>query len=218
MSFLSRIEMGVLSAAGATVIRSIGVTWRIRKRGESFEARAREHNPNVIYAFWHGRLLPPTYTLRNRSIQVLASRHRDGERLGQTIRRLGFGHVRGSSTRGGVRAIFDLVEMHKQGFDLGLAADGPRGPRYVVKPGLVQVAKMTGAAILPVTSASQSHKTFTSWDAFELPYPFTNVTVSYGEPVMVPPDADGDTIEEKRLEVENRLNTVTREIDEEYHG
>lgn len=218
MSVLSRMEMGILTAAGATVIRCLGVTWRIRETGEMFEARARERNPNVIYAFWHGRLLPPTYTLRNRSIQVLASRHRDGERLGQTIRRLGFGHVRGSSTRGGVRAILDLVGLHKQGFDLGLAADGPRGPRYVVKPGLVQVAKMTGAAILPVTSASRSHRTFTSWDAFELPYPFTEVTVSCGEPVMVPPDADGDTIEEKRLELEQILNALTREIDEEYHG
>ena len=77
---------------------------------------------------------------------------------------------------------------------------------------------MSGAAILPVTSASCRHKKFTSWDAFELPYPFTRVTVSYGEPVIVPPDADGDTIENKRLEVETNLIAVTRKIDEQYHG
>jgi lysophospholipid acyltransferase (LPLAT)-like uncharacterized protein len=218
MSALARMETVILASAGAAVIRGFGFSYRIRRRGEEFEAQAREHNPNVIYAFWHGRLLPPTYALRDRSIHVLASQHRDGERLGQTIRRLGYGHVRGSSTRGGVRAIYDLVRKNKEGFDLGFAADGPRGPRFVAKAGSVQVAKMSGAAILPITSASRSHKTFTSWDAFELPYPFTKVTVAYGEPVMVPPDADSDTIEEKRLELENNLNAVTRKIDEEYHG
>ena len=208
------MEMGALSIVGSTVIRCLGYSWRISQQGLEWEARAREHFPNVIYAFWHGRLLPLSFTHRNRSIQVLASEHRDGERLGRTIRRLGFGHVRGSSTRGGARAIFDLVEKLKSGFDLGITVDGPRGPKYVVKPGPLQIAKMSGAAVLPITTASKRHKTFSSWDAFELPYPFTDVVVRHGEPVIVPPDAKSDEMERKRLELEKELTAITEASDD----
>jgi lysophospholipid acyltransferase (LPLAT)-like uncharacterized protein len=211
MSALLRLEMGAIAVVGSTVIRCLGHTWRIAEDAPELEARAREHSPNVVFAFWHGRLLPLSFTHRNRSIQVLASEHRDGERLGQTIRRLGFGHVRGSSTRGGARAIFDLVDKLKAGFDLGITVDGPRGPRYVVKAGPIQIAKMSGAAIVPITTASRSHKTFSSWDAFELPYPFTEVSVRYGRPVIVPADADGD-----RLELETELNANTKASDDAY--
>jgi len=218
MSLSSRVEMEALALVGSTVIRCLGYSWRIGEDGVEHEARAREHSPNVIYAIWHGRLFPISFTHRNRSIHVLASRHRDGEKLGQTIRRLGFGHVRGSSTRGGARAIFDLVQQLKLGLDVGLTVDGPRGPRNVVKPGPIQIAKMSGAAILPLTSASKRHKTFSSWDAFELPYPFTKVTVRYGEPVVVAPDADADVLEAKRLELERVLNDITEASDDDLRG
>jgi len=218
MSFGDRFEMGALAILGSTVIRCLGYSYRIGVKGVEHEARAHDHSPGIIYAFWHGRLLPLSFTHRNRSIHVLASEHRDGERLGQTIRRLGFGHVRGSSTRGGVHAVFDLAEKLKLGFDVGITVDGPRGPRYVVKPGPIQIAKRSGAAILPLTSASKRHKTFSSWDAFELPYPFTKVAVRFGEPVVVPPDADADALETKRLELERVLNDITEASDHDIHG
>jgi lysophospholipid acyltransferase (LPLAT)-like uncharacterized protein len=218
MSLAARFEMGALAFVGSVVIRCLGHSWRIGEEGLEMEVRAREHAPNVIFAFWHGRLLPLCFTHRNRAIQVLASEHRDGERIGQTIRRLGFGHVRGSSTRGGTRAIFDLMEKLRAGFDLGITVDGPRGPRYVVKPGLIQIAKMSGAAVLPITAASRRHKTFTSWDAFELPYPFTRVRVRIGEPVIVPPNADSTQVEEKRLELERTLKSITEAIDRDVRG
>lgn len=214
MSLLDRFETGAISIAGSVIIRCLGYTWRIAEDGLELEAQARAHSPNLIYAFWHGRLLPLAFIYRDRSAQVLASEHRDGERLGQTIRRLGFGHVRGSSTRGGARAIFDLVEKLKLGFDVGITVDGPRGPRYVAKPGPIQIAKMSGAAILPITTASKGHKTFSSWDAFELPYPFTRVNVRLGRPVIVPPDADDGRLEEKRLELESELNAITKASDD----
>jgi lysophospholipid acyltransferase (LPLAT)-like uncharacterized protein len=134
------------------------------------------------------------------------------------MRRLGYGHVRGSSTRGGVRAIYDLAQKLKSGIDVGITVDGPRGPRFVVKPGPIQIAKRSGAAILPITSASKRHKTFSSWDAFEMPYPFTKVTVRYGEPVVVPPDADAGVLEAKRLELERVLNEITEASDDEFRG
>jgi lysophospholipid acyltransferase (LPLAT)-like uncharacterized protein len=210
------VKMNLIALAGSTIIRCLGHTWRIRKTGAEMEAQAREHSPQVIYAFWHGRLLPLSFAYRNRSIQVLASRHRDGEMLGRTIRRLGFGHVRGSSTRGGARAIFGLVDKLKIGFDLGITVDGPRGPRHQVKPGPIQIAKMSGAAIIPITTSSRRHKTFSSWDTFELPYPFTEVGIRCGEPVVVPPDADAAQVEQKRLELESKLNAITKAGDDAF--
>lgn len=208
------VRMSLLPRIGAVMIRCLGRSWRIRVDGTEHEAAARRESGNVIYAAWHGRMLPITYTLRNRSIHVLASEHRDGETLGRTIERLGFGHVRGSSTRGGARAVMDLAEKLKHGFDVGITVDGPRGPRYVAKAGPVQIAKITGAAIVPITSSSRRHKRFSSWDAFELPLPFTEVRVRHGEPVRVPADCDAETLEAKRSELEAKLRDITRISDE----
>ena len=204
----------LVAAAGAAVIRALGRTWRVRVESEHQLARAREISPRLIFAFWHGRLLPLSFTHRGCQVHILASEHQDGEMLGQTIRRLGFGHVRGSSTRGGTRALLELVEKLRAGGDVGLTVDGPRGPRHVVKPGAVELARRTGAVIIPITSASRRHRTFSSWDAFELPCLFTRVVVRYGEPVVVPGDADRDALEEKRAELESILQRITAEADD----
>lgn len=210
--------MWLVGNAGAFVIRALGATWRIRVEGEELFARARTLSPQVVFAVWHGRMLPFAFTHRNRRVHVLASQHQDGEMLGQTIRRLGFGHVRGSSTRGGTGAIFGLVEKVRAGFDAGLTVDGPRGPRGVVKAGVVEVARQTGAVIVPITSASNRHRVFASWDAFELPLPFARVVVRYGEPMLLEPDADRALLEARRLDVERELTRITAEADRSVHG
>jgi len=208
-------QMNAVALAGAGFIRALSPTWRVRWRGMEHLERARAHHPVVIYCFWHGRLLPLCWLHRDRGVQVLASEHDDGEMLGRTIRRLGFGHVRGSSTRGGARALRELSRRVRDGFDLGLTVDGPRGPRYVAKPGAVEVARMTGAAVLPITAASRRHYTFKSWDAFELPLPFTQVTVAHGAPVLVPRDADAAAVEQKRRQLDETLRAITEEADAE---
>ena len=212
------VKTRLLPRLGAFVIRILGLSWRIRVEDAHFLAEARAHSKNVLFAFWHGRLLPLSYTHRNQLIQVLASEHEDGELLGLTIRHLGFGHVRGSSTRGGARAIRELVGKVRDGFDLGLTVDGPRGPVYEVKPGPVEIAKLAGVAIVPITTSSSKRKVFSSWDVFELPLPFTSVCVKYGEPVLVPKDADEETVDHKRLELESTLREITRKNDEYFHG
>ncbi len=208
-----RVPMGLVAWVGAGVIRVLGATWRIRVENEEHLQAARRIGPNVIFAVWHGRLLPLSYTHRGQPIQVLASEHRDGEMLGRTIVRLGFGHARGSSTRGGTRALLDLAQRLRSGFDVGLTVDGPRGPRHVVKPGAIEIARLTGAAIVPITSASRRHRTLASWDAFEVPAPGTRVIVRYGAPVRVPAQADRDTVEACRLELERSLTRITGEAD-----
>jgi lysophospholipid acyltransferase (LPLAT)-like uncharacterized protein len=210
--------MWLVAGVGAGVIRALGTTWRIDIQRQDLLEHARTRSPRVIFVFWHGRLLPLSFTHRNRRIHVLASEHADGEMLGQTIRRLGFGHVRGSSTRGGARALLELAQKVRDGFDLGVTVDGPRGPRGVVKPGVVEVARQTGAAIVPITTASSRRRVFASWDAFELPAPFARVVVRYGEPVMVDAEADRAVMETRRLEVERALERITVEADRAARG
>jgi len=194
---------------GACAIRAIGCTWRFRIITEEIVDDARTHSPHVIFAFWHGRMLPLSYRYRNKSIHVLASSHRDGELMGQTIRQLGFGHVRGSSTRGGAKAIRELVAKLEEGYDLGITVDGPKGPRHEVKLGPLEIAKLSGAPVVPAAVSSKSHWVFPSWDAFEVPRPFTTVYVRFGRPVRVSPNAEPEDLEKGRIELETILREIT---------
>jgi len=203
----------LLPRVGAAVIRSLGATWRIRVEDRVHVEAARTHHPQVIYAFWHGRLLPLSYTHRDRRIQVLASEHRDGDRLGRVIVRLGFGHVKGSSTRGGTRALYELSEQVRAGHDLGITVDGPRGPRFVAKPGALEIARSTGACVVPITTASSRHRELSSWDRFQIPAPFSRVIVRHGPPIAVRPDAGREEIEIARAELDATLRQITDEAD-----
>jgi lysophospholipid acyltransferase (LPLAT)-like uncharacterized protein len=208
-------DIKAIAIAGSALIRCVGHTWRVEHVDEANVQAAREHMSNVIYAVWHGRMFPLVFAHRNQSVHALTSAHRDGEIIGQIVRRLGYGHLRGSSTRGGTGAILALAKTIEQGFDVSITIDGPLGPKYRAKPGAVQVAKMSGAAIVPVTAGSRRHKTLSSWDAFEVPYPFTRVRVQYGEPIVVPADAGAEQIEAMRAKLETRLDTLTRGVDDD---
>jgi lysophospholipid acyltransferase (LPLAT)-like uncharacterized protein len=209
------LKMRIQAFLGATLIRLLGYSWTI-EFDESSLVPVRERHPVLIYAFWHGRLLPLSFTHRGRSAQILASEHRDGELMGQTIRFLGFGHVRGSSTRRGARAILELAEKVRQGFDVGITVDGPKGPLFVVKPGSIEIAKLTGSPIVPITTSSARHWTIASWDKFQIPKPFTRVVVRHGEPVFVSTDAGPEEIEAGRALLEERLRAITGENDERF--
>jgi len=209
-------KIKLIAPLGAGVIKLLGLSWRMRYEDAHYLEEARRHSKNIMFAFWHGRLLPLSYAHRNESIRILASEHEDGELVGRTMRYMGYGHVRGSSTRGGARAIRQLVVQVKRGFDIGITVDGPRGPAYRVKPGPTEIARLSGAAIIPLTASAKRRKVFSSWDGFILPAPFTNVTVRYGRPVVVPGDADENLLEEKRLELEATLLEITAKNDEYY--
>jgi lysophospholipid acyltransferase (LPLAT)-like uncharacterized protein len=207
------VRRKLLSRLGSLVIRLLGFTWRIEWRGEEHLERARELSDQVIFCFWHGRLLVLSYTHRRRDIQVLASEHPDGDLMGRTIRRLGFGHLKGSSTRGGARALRDLSRVLREGFDIGLTVDGPRGPRGSVQQGAIELSRMTGSAVIPLSNSSRPRKLFRSWDRFQLPLPFARVVVSYGEAFAVPSDAGEGERERYRLMLEERLDGLTSGLD-----
>lgn len=208
-----RIPRGITALCGALLIRVLGLTWRIEWRGmDNYEA-AREMGEQAIFAFWHGRLLVLSYSHRGREIQVLASEHQDGDLMGRTITWLGFGHRKGSTSRGGARALRELTVVLKDGLDVGLTVDGPRGPRGVVRQGAVELARMTGSVVVPISNASRPRRLFRSWDRFQLPAPFARVVVAYGTPVLVPEAADSEERERLRLELQQRLNDLTARLD-----
>lgn len=211
---------GLASFLGAIIIRIFGSSWRIQWKGIENLEKARSASGNVIFAFWHGRLLVLSYTHRKRNIQVLASYHRDGDLMGRTIARLGFGHRKGSSSRGGASALRDLAKLLRSGLDVGLTIDGPRGPRGSAQQGAIELGRMTAKAIVPVSNSARPRRLFRSWDRFQLPLPFARVLVSYGEPLIVPQDTNTEERGMLRRRLEEELDSLTASLDRElgYEG
>ncbi len=210
----------VVSFLASLMIRLLGVTWRLEIRGEERLDRARKISERVIFAFWHGRLLALSWSHRNRKVYILASEHYDGDLMGKTIEWLGFGHLKGSTTRGGARALRELKGVLAEGCDIGLTVDGPKGPRGRVQQGATELSRLASCAVVPITDTAKGRKIFDSWDRFQIPAPFAKVIVEYGEPLIVPGTAGADEREDLRIELEKRLGDLTSRLDRElgYRG
>ncbi|MGQ0810411.1 MAG: lysophospholipid acyltransferase family protein [Nitrospiraceae bacterium] len=145
------LQLHLLPPIGAGVIRLLGRTMSIRTEGsEAVETLSRQ-GQNLIYAFWHAQQLMMPIAYRGACLHILISRHRDGELIHRIIARFGFRSVRGSTTRGGVEALRELIRLGQAGSDLAVTPDGPKGPRQVAKMGVIQLAKATGLPIVPIT-------------------------------------------------------------------
>jgi hypothetical protein len=167
----------------------------------------------VLLAFWHGRMLYFIHLYRHLSSTVLVSHSKDGELVSRILTRFGVHTTRGSSSRGGARGLLHIVKKVRQGYHAAFTPDGPRGPRYQVQPGIVVVAKKTGAPILPVTYSAQWKRVLGSWDSFVVPLPFSRVVVVYGEPIYVPSTASTALFQAKQREVEAGLWHITEIAD-----
>jgi lysophospholipid acyltransferase (LPLAT)-like uncharacterized protein len=168
------VKIALLPPLLAAALRALAVTLRIEMKGGERLDTLRRQGQRVIFACWHGRLLmlPPAYEKQGGQATILASRHRDGELLSRTIRSFGVRVVRGSTTRGGASGLRQLVRAYRSGSDLGIAPDGPRGPREVVQPGVIELARLTGAPILPVTFGALKKKSSTRGTPSLFPAPF----------------------------------------------
>lgn len=204
----------LIGALGARLIVALGWTFTVRLIGRERLDRVRAGGQPVIYAFWHEGLLLATYVFRHQGIRVLVSQHRDGEYISQTIQRLGYVTIRGSTTRGGTQALFQMVTAGLEGHDLGITLDGPRGPRHKAQPGALYIAMRSGLPIVPFAVACSRKLVLSSWDRFIVPLPFGRTTVAFGEPITVPPHCSETVLEAKRAELENRLMDATREAEQ----
>ncbi len=163
----------------------------------------------LILAFWHEQLvlMPSVYT--GPRVCIMVSRHRDGELISRAVRPLGIDTVRGSSTRGWSGALKGMLRAHRDGSDLAFAPDGPRGPRRVAKSGVIQIARATGATIVPVAAAARWCRRLGSWDRLVVPVPGSRVVYMAGTMLRVPTDAGPAEVEAARVTLERELGRIT---------
>jgi lysophospholipid acyltransferase (LPLAT)-like uncharacterized protein len=191
----------LIAAAATPLIAVLGRTWRWRVEGyhhyESIVASGRQ----PIFAFWHGRILPGMLYWRDRGIVVITSENFDGEWIARIIQRFGYGTARGSSSRGGVRALVQLTREMAAGKPAAFTLDGPRGPARVAQPGAVWLAGATGNPLLPFHLEASRAWTARSWDRTQVPKPFATVAMAIGAPLVVEGMGEGELASGKaRLE------------------
>jgi lysophospholipid acyltransferase (LPLAT)-like uncharacterized protein len=167
----------------------------------------------VLFTLWHGRLLPLAYLHRGQGVVALISQSADGEYLTRVMQHWGFRAVRGSSSRGGDVAFRELVRLVRSGRSIAITPDGPRGPRERLKPGVLQLAQLTGAPIVLVACGADRAWWFESWDRFLIPKPFARLRVAYGDAVTIPRDADAATLTRTLTQLETQLGTLMRQVD-----
>ncbi len=202
-------------ALGRGLVRGLGASLRFREvRPAALDALWEAGRP-VIYTVWHGRILMLPYLYgRSRRIHALTSRSRDGEILSRFVQGFGIRVVRGSSSRGGARALRTLAQLlREERAEVLVVPDGPRGPRHVAQAGAVLLAKVTGTPMVPVAFAATPCTVLPSWDAFLIPHPFARAVMIFGAPITVPADAGRDLVESKRRELEAALLQVTAAAD-----
>lgn len=212
MRMPSALTLAVGPPLGALALRALGATLRVRREEAAVTALWAARVP-VIYAVWHGRLLLLPYLYGHRGSRVLASRSRDGELVTRLVRRFGLEPVRGSSTRGGGEALRLLARALRRGHEVVVVPDGPRGPREVLKPGVIALARLSGAPIVPMAVGASREWRLRSWDEFRIPKPFARCVMRFGEPIRVAADRAG--LDAARKEVEAALRGLSWQVDEE---
>jgi lysophospholipid acyltransferase (LPLAT)-like uncharacterized protein len=196
----------------AWLIKAICATLRVQVVRGDIEQTVRARRRNVIYAFWHGHLLYLMSHYRDSGVYILVSQSRDGDLLSHILQRFGLPAIRGSSSHSGRRSLLELVRLTRAGASAAIAPDGPRGPRHQVQSGIIALARLTEIPIMPVAVGARWKIEFQSWDRFLLPLPGSRVIVAYGEPVVVPSDAEAAMLEQKRQELEGKLLKLTEEV------
>jgi lysophospholipid acyltransferase (LPLAT)-like uncharacterized protein len=206
-SAVKRLQARLISTLGYPAVAALGATLRWRTEGlEHLEAIAGRGRQPVM-AFWHGRILGATYYFRRRGIVVITSENFDGEWIAGIIERFGYGTARGSTSRGGRKALLQLVRDMAAGRAAGFTVDGPRGPARVVQPGALWLARATGNPVLPFHLEADRYWSLRSWDRTQIPKPFATVALAVGEPFEVPDDGEG-ALEEARRTLDERLKEL----------
>jgi lysophospholipid acyltransferase (LPLAT)-like uncharacterized protein len=206
-----RYEIGGLAgrALATGLLYTVRFETRHRERFDHFADRAQP----VLYAVWHGRLLPLGYYHRHQGVAAVISRSADGEYIARLAEGWGFTTIRGSSSRGGSRALRDMVRQARDGRSIAITPDGPRGPRQKIQPGVILAAQRTGLPILPVAAGCNRAWWPGSWDRFCVPKPFSRVLIIYGEPRYVPAASDDEDLRRLGAELERDMNALIDQVD-----
>lgn len=175
----------------------------------------RKNNHGVIFAVWHANVVPGVYlyhsSVKGKQLLAMVSRSADGEIIAKVLQKFGAQTVRGSSSRGGSAALLQMAELMKEGKDGVFMVDGPRGPAHQVQPGVVKLAQLSGAAIIPCGVSVRPCLRLKSWDRFKVPLPFNRTVLVFGDPIRIPLQADVNELDHWRRRVEESLHTCTQE-------
>ena len=205
-----RAEVAAIATFGYPVLRALGSTWKWKVSGAEHVEAIRARGLYPIHSFWHGRILPATLYFQRRGIVVITSENYDGEWIARIITKFGYGTARGSTSRGGPKALLQLVrDVKSKG--VAFTLDGPRGPAEVAQPGAVWLAKATGNPLMPFHAEAASSWTLKSWDRTQIPKPFTTVAMAIREPIYVSRDADEGALNEARVALEASLTAARAE-------
>jgi hypothetical protein len=204
-----RIQIPLIAAAVYSVIRVLGPTLRYEVLGWQHAEGVYARKQRCIWAFWHRVIIPVVWWRRNHGVVVMNTTAFDGQWTRKVIEWLGFGTAQGSSSRGGLRGLAVMALRLGEGLDCAFTIDGPRGPRYVAKPGPVMLARKSGCPIMVFHIGVDRGKTFEkTWDHFLLPAPFAHAVMLFAPPIYVPQDADAAAMEAKHAEMQRELERV----------
>ena len=202
-----RLALSFITAAGWLLVRLIGPTLRYTISLEE-NGPTRDYPGVAVYVFWHRCVIPALYYYRGKNIAVMTSSSFDGEYIARIIEKFGYRAVRGSSTRGGVRALLGMHTEIEKGRAVAFTIDGPRGPRYVAKPGPVLLARNVKLPVFAFYAAAERAWVLNSWDRFMIPKPFSRVVIRMGRGIEVPPEADGTGLDVFHSEMQVALDRV----------
>ena len=200
-----RTQAATIAAVGVPLVEAIGATYHWRETGVEHLREVTRQGRHPILALWHGRILAATLYFRDRGVVAMTSENFDGEWVARLMSKFGYHAARGSTSRGGARALAQLRREMADGHAAAFTVDGPRGPARVAQPGAAWLASATGNPIVPFHIEASRFWTVKSWDSHQVPKPGSIVAVAIGAPIDVPAQADEDTIEKGRCAVEHSL-------------
>jgi lysophospholipid acyltransferase (LPLAT)-like uncharacterized protein len=199
------VQAAAIAAIGTPVIEALGGTYHWREQGISHLAEVAREGRQPILALWHGRILAATLYFRDRQIVAMTSENFDGEWVARLMGRFGYRAARGSTSRGGARALAQLRREMAEGFPAAFTVDGPRGPARVAQPGAAWLASATGNPVVPFHIEADRYWTVRSWDSHQVPKPGATLAVAIGRPIEIEPRADERVIEAGRIEIQRAL-------------
>jgi len=212
-SLRQRLSLWLITWAGYLLIRLVGFTLRFNVVCEPGCLTDGFSGPTSIWCFWHRCLIPAGYFFRNNQIAIMISRSFDGEYIARIVTKLGFRAVRGSSSRDAVGGLLGMRRELDAGHITAFTIDGPRGPRYVAKPGPVLLARNTGYPINCMYIAVENAWVVNSWDLMMVPKPFSRACVYFSSPLMVPAGSTREEMEGLHQQMQAALERCRQEAE-----
>lgn len=205
-----RVRPGFLGNLAYFLSRLIGLSMRLKTAGWE---RYRDTPGARIYCGWHGTSLVPANFFKGRGVWAIISHSRDGEIQNRIFKKFGFQVIRGSTGRGGERALVEAIRVLKKGGEMAITPDGPRGPSGVVQGGVLVMSRKSGCQLVPVGSSARRAWYAPTWDRYMVPWLFTRTSFVFGDPIVVPTDASDELVEELRLKLEGEINRAQAEAE-----